>query len=486
MPGLVTAALIASSLGADAINLAQARAQDTAPRVFRQPLYRHHIPDPVQRDRRRFLHQRRQDSNTVDVPIRNDVFLYYMNMSIGTPPQQFEVHLDTGSSDLWTNVATSEYCSSTNFCDTGTYDANSSSTYEYVNSRFTISYVDQSSSAGDYVRDTVRFTDSDVTLPGQQFGVGYQSSTSDAILGIGYPTNEVQVSTGGGLYPNIPVSLMNEGYTSSLTYSLWLNNITADQGSILFGGVNTAKYQGELQSLPIIPTNGIYREFTISMTGVGLNGDDAERFSGSGEWDVHLDSGASLTYLPDEIADAIYDYTGAEYDATVGAALLGCELQTSNDTIDFRFSDSATIRVPMSEMVVPYAQFAGQTICTLGVLPAIAADRREYLILGDTFLRSAYVVYDMEGHTISMAQTVYGDVDDDIVEIGSNSTDRPTGTGTPAPSNFIASGGNGGGSGSPSGSGSGRSTDDESAASRLIGGSVAALAAVCVVMTMCL
>lgn len=397
----------------------------------------------------------------MDVPIRNDIFLYYMNMSIGTPPQQFEVHLDTGSSDLWTNVASSDFCSATDECDTGTYNANASSTYEYVNSQFEISYVDQSSSAGDYVRDTVRFTDSDVELPGQQFGVGYESSTSDAILGIGYPTNEVQVSQGGGIYPNIPVSLVNEGFISSLTYSLWLNNITADEGSILFGGVNTAKYQGELTSLPIIPTNGIYREFTISMTGVGLNGDDPERFSGSGKWEVHLDSGASLSYLPDEIADAIYDYTGAVYDNTVGAALLDCDSQDTSNTIDFRFSDSATIRVPMSEMVIPYAQFAGRLVCTLGILPAIAADRREYLILGDTFLRSAYVVYDMEEHTISMAQTVFGDVEDNIVEIAANSTDRPSGTGegSPAPSNFVA------------GSGSGSATEDEENASSRVGGS---------------
>ncbi|CZT23217.1 related to Probable aspartic-type endopeptidase opsB [Ramularia collo-cygni] len=394
-------------------------------------------------------------------------------MSIGTPPQEFEVHLDTGSSDLWLNVASSDFCTTTETCDTGTYNANSSSTYEYVNSRFEISYVDDSSSAGDYVRDTVRLTDSNITLPGQQFGVGYESSTSDAILGIGYPTNEVQVSRGGQIYPNIPVSLVNEGFISSLTYSLWLNNISADEGSILFGGVNTAKYQGELTTLPVIPTNGIYREFTIAMTGVGLNGDDAERFSGSGSWNVHLDSGASLTYLPESIANSIYAYTGARYDATVGAALLDCDKQSSPDTIDFRFTEeAATIRVPMSEMVIPYAQLGGELVCTLGILPAIAAERREYLILGDTFLRSAYVVYDMERHTVGMAQTVFGDVEDHVVEIGAEG-ERPTGTAgdgaAPAASNFVAPpGGGGSGSGGGGGSGSGGETGEESAGSRVV------------------
>lgn len=480
MSKFATATLLVTLLGVDAIQLAQPSQDAASPRVIRQPLYRHHIPDPVQRDRRRFLHQRRQDDKgVVDVPIRNDVFLYYMNMSIGTPPQEFEVHLDTGSSDLWTNVASSDLCATTSYCDTGTYDANASSTYEYVNSLFQIQYVDESSSAGDYVRDTVRFTDADVTLPKQQFGVGYESSTSDAIFGIGYPTNEVQVSLGGGLYPNIPVSLVNEGYINSLTYSLWLNNITADQGSILFGGVNTAKYRGDLATLPIIPTNGVYREFTIKMTGVGLNGNNPERFSGSGSWNVHLDSGASLSYLPDDVAEAIYDYTGAEYDQTVGAALIECNKRFSNDTIDFRFSDDATIRVPMNELVITYAQFAGGRLCTLGILPAIAADRREYLILGDTFLRSAYVVYDMNQHEISLAQTVFGDVKDNIVEIKANDTDLASGTGPPAASDFIASGSGKGGGG---GSGSGASTKDSAGSRLLQGWGLAASVAASVVM----
>lgn len=101
MSRFATAALMVSLLGVEAIDLAPR--DDAPPRVIRQPLYRHHIPDPVQRDRRRFLHQQRRqtDGKTLDVPIRNDVFLYYMNMSIGTPPQDFEVGTIEGMKDAY-------------------------------------------------------------------------------------------------------------------------------------------------------------------------------------------------------------------------------------------------------------------------------------------------------------------------------------------------------------------------------------------------
>ena len=83
-------------------------------------------------------------------------------------------------------------CISRNSETSGTYDANSSSTYQYINSDFNISYVDGSGSTGDYVSDTLSF--GGITLKEQQFGIGYVSSSTEGILGIGYPVNEVAVA----------------------------------------------------------------------------------------------------------------------------------------------------------------------------------------------------------------------------------------------------------------------------------------------------
>ena len=41
------------------------------------------------------------------------------------------------------------------------------------------------------------------------------------------------------------------GYISRRLLSLWLNDQSAATGSILFGGVDPAKYHGELRSTPV-------------------------------------------------------------------------------------------------------------------------------------------------------------------------------------------------------------------------------------------
>ncbi len=104
--------------------------------------------------------------------------LYFANVSLGTPPQPLRLHIDTGSSDLWTNAPSSRLCQSRgNPCSiSGTYDANSSSTYNFVSSDFNISYVDGSYALGDYATETIRIGGQEIR--DLQFGVGYRSTSS--------------------------------------------------------------------------------------------------------------------------------------------------------------------------------------------------------------------------------------------------------------------------------------------------------------------
>ena len=85
--------------------------------------------------------------------------------------------LDTGSSDLWVNAPNSTFCESrNNDCSiSGTYDATSSSTYNYQNPYFNITYADGSQAEGEYATDTLHI--GDATLKDFQFGIGYTSSS---------------------------------------------------------------------------------------------------------------------------------------------------------------------------------------------------------------------------------------------------------------------------------------------------------------------
>jgi hypothetical protein len=130
-----------------------------------------------------------------------------------------------------------------------------------------------------------------------------------------------------------------------------------------------------------------------------------------------LDSGSSLMYLPNDITNAIYNAINANYDRSQGAAFVNCDLASSSATIDFTFS-GATIQVPWNELVIPIGYSNGQPACIVGISPSNGATA----VLGDTFLRSAYVVYDIANNEISLAQTDFNSTTDNIQEISKGSS----------------------------------------------------------------
>lgn len=411
--------LAATIVGTDALNLV--KRTDRAPKVVAHDIERRRVGNPLRRDQNRRLRAR---AGTITASLENEETLYFANVSVGTPAQSLRLHLDTGSSDLWVNVPNSTICDSRGSpcAYAGTYDSGSSSTYEYVNDLFNISYVDGSGSAGDYARDTVEI--GGATLTAQQFGIGLTSSSEEGIIGIGYSSNEAILAIQGGEeYVNVPQRMLQSGLINSNAYSLWLNDLDASTGSILFGGVNTEKYTGSLETLPIIAEQGIYAEFIIALTGIGLNG-DAGSIATNLNSPALLDSGSSLMYLPNDVTQDIYNAVGASYDSSQGAAFVDCSLANNDTTIDFTFS-SPTISVSMSELVIEAGVQNGQPICILGIAPADGTTP----VLGDTFIRSAYIVYDLTNNEISLAQTNFNSTTDNIMEITNGTDGVPDATG---------------------------------------------------------
>lgn len=363
--------------------------------------------------------------------------LYFINASLGTPPQPIRFHVDTGSSDLWVNTPSSSLCSDPqNVCaQSGTYKANSSSTYSYVGSYFSISYVDGSGAQGDYAEDT--FSIGGTAVTGLQFGIGYDSSAEQSILGIGFPINEVQVGRAHmSPYDNLPAKLVADGVINTNAYSLYLDDLQASTGSIIFGGIDTEQFEGTLSTLPIQPEDGYYAEFIVTITDVQFAGTSL----GSGlTLPVLLDSGSSLTYLPDNMVQSAFSMVNAQYDSQAGVALVPCSLANQAGSLTFGFS-GATVAVPMTELVLSLAdqqggggggppQFSDGTSACLGLAPADGGTA----VLGDTFLRSAYLVYDLANHEISIAQSRFNVTASNVVEIQAGPSGVPSATPVSSP-----------------------------------------------------
>lgn len=340
------------------------------------------------------------------------------------------MHIDTGSSDLWLNTPQSSLCSSRQQpCDAaGTYTANSSSTYNYIGSYFNISYVDGSGASGDYATDTLRF--SGTTLNDFQFGIGYVSTAPQNVLGIGYSANEVQVARSGkSPYNNLPAKLAANGQISSNAYSLWLNDLDSNTGNILFGGIDTDRFSGSLVTVPIQPIGNTYAEFLITMTGVDVG---STNIADNMALAVLLDSGTSLTYLPQTIVFAIYDAVNAMYQESDNVAFVPCSLRDQNAHMTFKFSSPASITVALNEMILEVQDNRGNELtfdngvaaCLFGMVPA----GNSASVLGDTFLRSAYVVYDLDNNEISLANAKFNVTQSNIVEIAKGANAVPSAT----------------------------------------------------------
>ncbi|KAI5290925.1 hypothetical protein KEM52_000309 [Ascosphaera acerosa] len=357
--------------------------------------------------------------------LTNERVLYNAAISLGTPAQKLEAQVDTGSSDLWVNSPQSAICRSRGKpCEqTGTFDSKKSSSYEKVNSDFNITYVDGSGAAGDYGTDT--FTYGSIKLDKFQFGIGLQSSSENNVLGIGYPTNEVYVATTGNKpYANLPQALVDQKLINSRAYSIFLNDYDAEKGQILFGGIDTEKFEGELQTVPLVkPRGGVYQEFALDLTAVSLTQDGKERKIMSGALPVVLDTGSTFNNLPSKFVAALNGRLDGFYDQRLGIDVVPCAARSSADYMTFAFS-GATVRVPLTEMILEPSYLGmgtitdvnGNKLCILGVSPLDSDSGIS--ILGDTFLRSAYTVYDLDNNEISLANAKMGASKSNIMEIG--------------------------------------------------------------------
>ena len=196
-------------------------------------------------------------------------------------------------------------------------------------------------------------------------------------------------------------------------------------GSILFGGIDTAKYHGNLVVLPVQATNGTYRDFTVALSSISvLDCSGAVQYSQTNlALPVILDSGTTDAYLPDDIVNPILSGVGVINDREYGT-IVPCSLANSPANLSFGFGGNGgqTITVGLGEFVTPIFNEEGVqptfrdgagTVCSWGLMSSGTGP----ILFGDAFLRSAYVVYDLTNNQIGMAQTNFNATNTNVVEI---------------------------------------------------------------------
>jgi hypothetical protein len=312
----------------------------------------------------------------------------------------------------------------------------STSFQEVVEGGFDISYQDKTGSSGDYFSDNFEISGAKIT--DLQMGLALNTTVGVGIMGIGYRAGE-SVATADE-YPSLIDQLVAQNKINSRAYSLYLDDKETSFGSVLFGGIDTKKFVGTLKVLDTQPDprsqSTVIRSFIVSMTALSVTSQEGKTTDVSGTSfpiSVVLDSGTTISYVPAEVLLKIITELEAVDDRLdSGIIFVDCDWRTTHADVFLSFafggSDGPVINVPVSELI---RDLRGSTTglpfenaCSLGIKSSSGV-----YLLGDTFLRSAYVVYDIDNNQIALAQTSFESTDSNVVEIKASNSGIPTLTG---------------------------------------------------------
>lgn len=369
---------------------------------------------------RNALRKRSGSGLEIDLRYEQDLF-YAATLDIGTPVQEITVLFDTGSSDMWVMSSVNPYClpekgtatysnksynggeiSPSIDCQlSGTYDANVSSSIQKLDiGRFYTNYSDGSFADGYWCRERLVLNGRDIS--NLQFGVADVASTpAGGVLGIGFQSLESvrgYSDAPGDFYPNFPQVLKNEGLINTVAYSLHLNS---NSGSIVFGATDRTKFAGDMYTFPMVNQypNIVDKPATLAITLQGLGIRSAKKCKQktvtTTKTAALLDSGTSLMSAPQNILQDMASFVNAFYSEKDQIYMLKCPPSDDDTEFHFDFGD-LTIKVPLSNLILQPPQ---NGYCGFGVLPG-----DESFTLGQVFLSSAYVVYDLDHYQISLAQ----------------------------------------------------------------------------------
>ncbi|CDK25849.1 unnamed protein product [Kuraishia capsulata CBS 1993] len=354
----------------------------------------------------------RRFDNSYEVPLTNiDNSYYQLSLAIGTPPQLIAGALDTGSSDVWVLGSS---CSGGYYSNCSVEDDNfqtfSSSTYTANDTlEFKIQYGDGTYAFGFWGHDTVS-PGGQFEIKDLSFAVVNDTNASDitGIFGVGLADLEQTLDslTSPYNYLNLPAKMKANGLIKKNLYSLFLNNVSAPHGSILFGGIDHSKYTGTLETVSLTGHNSTtVKSFLIEFAGVSFG----KKTLAHGAYYGLLDSGTTLLYVPGDILESMAAQIDSKWSDYFGYYVTGCNIPDPDDGYDFHIG-GITIKVPFNQLLVTMSddpseyEYKGDQLCALAMAEASSDD---VFTFGDFWLSSAYVVFDLDDLEVQIAQAKY-------------------------------------------------------------------------------
>ncbi|XP_022227929.1 aspartic proteinase A3 [Drosophila obscura] len=320
---------------------------------------------------------------------------YYLPVTIGTPPQEFSLLIDTGSSNLW--VPSSQCPATVKSCASHRqYDSKSSSSYVANGTAFKIEYASDSNGevalSGFLSQDTV--TVAEFPIKNQVFAeitdepeAKFLSSPFDGMFGLGYASISI-----GGVTPPF-YNLVAQGLIKQPVFSIYLNRngtSATDGGELILGGTDSTLFSGCLTYVPVSQQG--YWQFI--MTSALLAGQNF-----CTRCQTILDVGTSLIVAPTAAVEKINQILNVlNPQDTSGVFLVNCSTISSLPTMFFTIARKDFPLQP-ADYVLQYGETCVSSFTSLA--------GSDLWILGEVFMGAYYTVYDMGYNQIGLATALH-------------------------------------------------------------------------------
>lgn len=289
------------------------------------------------------------------------------------------------------------------------------------------------------------------------FTIGLVNETDRymGVLGIGY--NDTT-------YSNLPDRLQKQGLINSTAYSIWVDDEQASSGNLLFGAIDTTKFDGSLTRLSSYYAAS-HVEMTIEIAGINgttsdsggpttitydATADSSSYSSSSYSSDDYLFTATfsppdTLSHLPTDVATQMWDMAGAYYHSSLDMAVISCtaaDITTTNFTVQLgKGIYGPIVTAAMADLVVPAEDYNlsslyqyyvddDDNLCLFGVQNGSANSYSSYSYsLGGSLLRRTYAVFDLVNGEIAVAPVRFGaTATSDIVEFAAYGASVPLST----------------------------------------------------------
>ncbi|CAG9319917.1 unnamed protein product [Blepharisma stoltei] len=324
--------------------------------------------------------------------IRN--FQYLGPIYIGTPPQEFKMIFDTGSSWLWVPDVSLK-----NTSERQTFDPESSSTFKSGSKVYKLAY-GKGEALGNLCQDTVSFSDDySVSALDQYFvlvenDTMYENFVADGILGLAFKRLS-------DWYDPVVLSLKKQKKIEKAVFGVYLGDENGDQkisSNIILGGYDLAKYARD----EYITWTKVYSDsgfWTVRLTSVSVGNDEISiRTSVL----AIVDTGTSLIIAPGgEITQinrliSLNKYC-EEYE---GYTVCDCGDKHNIDEYPDLILGIGEIYLSISPRT--YFKKFGSFCKSL----LVSNGNKNFWVLGDVFLRNYYTIFDMDNERIGFVTSI--------------------------------------------------------------------------------